>query len=810
MWLTSPESGASEVVRARLLQAILERGLSTPLRVVSVAPPQLPHLFDARAALLGTIEATLSTDDARTILRSWLGSDSAALPTIDPGTLDSLRDRAVAVAAEKLPTLDGGDARLVGSLIERTNEYYRLKSHHEIQNAIQGRSSWRRALYQAFSDGAALLEVSHRLNEDDVPWIVEDGIACGADRYVSAAYRLRDQFPMLSPSRVALDDLLSRYEERVATLEADRASHIAAFHEMARKYPPLPSPPPPRALRDVIAQLNSPTADPRAQLDWFGALCFAPDALGGNGVEGTFEELDAASRQFVLSRAAQLLQELTPTEIPERRGSFSTRILLDAGTYAALVLRDGAVRRDATLMRKWLPSLLFDLRGDAVDALRLLHQELPDLVRDAVVEVVRRDVGQDDKYMLTARRLPEVAWNARLISDCLDVVRDGSQPAMARQELLRCIAENAGSAWHAVGAALLTLLDSSVLGDVAVECLGRGDPRAAVPLLVERVKDKAKLELLRPFLEGFGHREGGRVAALDIASVERLADLLFRVLRGEREQLGPHRVGLVDEALDLRSRLCERLLFSRESGAEDAIARLAAYQPTLRKARDRFLAGRRVEGVLRELEDTWIPGTGVVVRTFETETFRFLRNERDLSMVLVEVLRTIEQSIGHDLDLLYTAPDAAGGAPRRPRELALQAYVRRRLEDLLPRYCDAVNVEIIREPQAMWRRRYDLMVMARLATRGMGTVVIELKWAHDRRVRRSMMEQLGDKYLQAENRACGIYLVGLTSGSVASSRLKTDLEGQRREYLARLPGLSIELVFLPCQWVDPEPASGTA
>ena len=317
-------------------------------------------------------------------------------------------------------------------------------------------------------------------------------------------------------------------------------------------------------------------------------------------------------------------------------------------------------------------------------------------------------------------------------------------------------------------------------------------------------RDKSQLEQLRPFLNTFHNRRSELVAALDVALTAQLAELLFQILRGEQEQLGAHCVGPVDEALELRSRLCRRIVYSDESGAEEAIAKLAMYDPQLRDARARVLAHRRVGDVFGDFERRWVPTARAVVRVFETQSYRYLRTSGDLSMVLVELLGTVRESISEDLDLLYSSSaTSAAKKPRRPKEFALQAYVRRRLADMLPRYCDDPNVELLREPQIKRRGRYDLLVVARLATRGMGTVVIELKWAHDSRVRPAMTAQLGDRYLRDENRTHGIYVVGLTLADAASHRLEADLDKRRKAYLASFPGLSIETVMLPCQWAVP-------
>jgi hypothetical protein len=88
-----------------------------------------------------------------------------------------------------------------------------------------------------------------------------------------------------------------------------------------------------------------------------------------------------------------------------------------------------------------------------------------------------------------------------------------------------------------------------------------------------------------------------------------------------------------------------------------------------------------------------------------------IRTPDDLLDAVLEALREIDATAGHDLPMLYSAPDGSGGR-KHLREDALQAYLRRRLLDGLSRVADGVDVHIAREDVVARRQRLDLRVIA--------------------------------------------------------------------------------------------------
>jgi len=209
------------------------------------------------------------------------------------------------------------------------------------------------------------------------------------------------------------------------------------------------------------------------------------------------------------------------------------------------------------------------------------------------------------------------------------------------------------------------------------------------------------------------------------------------------------------------------------------------------------------------------------LRLLDRKDFRLIRSSGDLLEAIRAALVEIQAEAGHDLPLLYSAPrkstksKPAWGKAERPHlhENALQAYLRRRLKDVLGRMADGVDVRISREEQVGYRRRYDLHVTApSLGSRRSAAVVIEVKWSTNPETRTSLVDQLGRKYLLEENQTHGVFLVGWSEywepgggrGKVTDiDDLRRALAAQRDEFCAAGAeghGLEIEPVVLDLGW----------
>ncbi len=210
------------------------------------------------------------------------------------------------------------------------------------------------------------------------------------------------------------------------------------------------------------------------------------------------------------------------------------------------------------------------------------------------------------------------------------------------------------------------------------------------------------------------------------------------------------------------------------------------------------------------------------IRLLDQAEYRLIRNSEDLLEAVCEVLRLVERDVAADLPMLYGPPPRKDGAGREHlEEDSLQAYLRRRLTDLLPARVlvpQVQAVEVVREDQVGYRRRLDLRVTAPChGTQSLATVVIEVKWSDNDGTETSLTEQLGRKYLLGERLTHGLYLVGWCGrwrrkghGTLTDrAGLENYLAAQRDGFCGANgsgQGLSIMPVVLGLEWRDPQDA----
>ncbi len=126
-----------------------------------------------------------------------------------------------------------------------------------------------------------------------------------------------------------------------------------------------------------------------------------------------------------------------------------------------------------------------------------------------------------------------------------------------------------------------------------------------------------------------------------------------------------------------------------------------------------------------------------------------------------------------------------------------------------------IKVEIIREAQVKYQRRFDLLVKAPTLDRALATVVIEIKWSDNEETRSSLVEQLARKYLRDHGNSHGIYLVGWTGEWRSPEGVSRNLDELVRHLDEQvvalngdsdLPAVAIRPIVLDMRWRD-SPAS---
>jgi hypothetical protein len=279
------------------------------------------------------------------------------------------------------------------------------------------------------------------------------------------------------------------------------------------------------------------------------------------------------------------------------------------------------------------------------------------------------------------------------------------------------------------------------------------------------------------------------------------------------------------EVRQLRGQLVSYILENESPEYRAAADRLAESDPSIRKWLATHRASSEARKLLPLLNPAGTPDAGALsvpeaVKILDRADYRLIRSPDDLLDAILESLGNIQSEVGHDLPMLYGAPDRSG-AQNQPRrhleEDALQAYLRRTLAQSLPRLADEVQVQIIREDEVARRQRLDIRVIAPChGTRELAQVVVEVKWSDNPETKTGLVSQLGQRYLLGEKLTHGIFLVGWsgdwrpgdgTGTNTNLSDLERFLARQREKFCAPgQPGerLRIEPYVLDLRWRLPK------
>ncbi len=816
----SPDEHLESRGRARVIEALVNYDLLDPLEAAAIAPVPQEHLYDARSSALNSIEEHLTLEHARRIIDDWNGT-TALTNRIDDSVRESLRKRALVVALKS--------SALLPRDIERLAQLIRAgllpEGGDELRDQLNSNSALRQALYrELFSADDAWL-VSSPLVPDDLGWLVPFATAHRDDRILDDVYRLMRSVPEGDQRATAARELLygqipeegARRDKAWNDAEAERRKWQERRHE--------PTKPEAVSLANVLRDIESTPRSATEELRALGWVAFCKEQFRPHNVTGAFNELPPETQSATVARVRELLRDATPEPLPApSERTYSGNLMYEAEAFRAALTFDG--KRDwltSEVATKWLPGVLFALHDDRAAILAETHKSHPTTTRVRVLEAIRRELVSQD-YAETARGLPIELWSDELTEDVATLVRSDEGPrTSARAALLRALARRAPGVASVV-AREMTQNESAAreLRVVAADVLLAVDPEdlawAEVSGLVADSRDVVKMGCLL-------HELGAEPATNDKrlptellgALAERLVTLFPTSLDGDR--LGPRWVGPDDSAREARDRLVavliQRAVDSPE--ADQAVARISALEPSFARWATTVRASAALNMVMEQMAPAAdVPPVEEVVRVLDERTHRPVRTEVDLWRVVSEILRdAVQSTIGHDVDLLYDSPRRAerirGAREPRPNEGKLQAYIRRRLEDLFPRYCDSVSFEplYVREPQEQYRHRTDLLVLAPLPTGRTGVVAIEIKWSHDGRRDRSLMDQLVKKYLAAERRSYGVYLVGWSGkpGPARWEEMKRLHTRQSGLAASRHAGMRVVAAHLACPWREEKPKS---
>jgi hypothetical protein len=780
-------------IRGALILELLRRGLWPAWRAACHAPRAARHVLDHRTILLHEIRERLTVADARRVLPHFLSiadrhhdDQDIIIPKIINHEISLIFGEAGPAPADiqllerlTLDMLGSGrywsEAFAIGLRLRHIPEVRLRFYQFDAERLLRGES--------ATSLGRRVIA------PEDVEWLRQRarGEWPSLDAVWSDLVRLGEsarQGGRLSETawRALIDETEERFPGLPARIEADRRlSEEEAQRWQSEMTERKAKQPKDRPLAEIVREVLSGTDRPEAdRMRDLGFVCFHPN-LRSHLITGTWEDLPGELREDVLRACRIGLETGDPSPLAEGN-SLSGRTCGEAAAFETVVTSEGAhVWMTGDLIRRWLPIALHaPLSGGSTDLIRacwsVSQGATEQALADAVVDVVRRFGRPPDLLMI-----PSECWAEVLSERVIGLVLDESLPATTRGELLEILATRdldrslpTAEQW--------AYLPFSATPKDQLRRAGRNvfacrDP-AAVLDLVEREFAERRAACLEELTVLVGGRDrlhaGWDRWPLDCR--ERLLSLLVRAypLGDDPEDYAG---GWGTNLRWLRSTLIGGFL--RDGSAEDSAAlnRLSGLDPELHT----IVLARRASNSAAQVLRGNAPGatsdpSGLPLQTarqlLERKDFRLVRSEDDLQEAVLFALDVIQREVGYDLALLY-APAKKMRVPKgatRPapeperehvREDALQAYLRRRLSDVLAGVAEGVEVQILREDQVSYRRKFDLRVTAPcLGTRRSATVVIEVKWSTNPETRSALTGQLGRQYLLGEGLTHGVFLVG--------------------------------------------------
>jgi hypothetical protein len=850
--------GSTEVelrLRAGLIRELLQRRMWTVARAAVYAPPPELSVVDARSMLLHMIAERMSLEDAREVVRNGQripaarGNHATLRQDLDP----------LFVACKKLlsaPELNEVDLLSLAqtTLVLVDTDHNLMEIAHEVAQRSRSAPCVRRFLYAHGIEAvcrdpqaaSGLLRSLSRwgLRAEDLDWLLDQAesawtdLSCVWEDAYRLGYAATEQGRSNPEGWRRLNALVERHAPGLPErFERDKQASEQALKRVEEEAMALKhQAPPPLALDALVGQIlalkGKPPEDRMRKLAY---ACFIPELRPAN-VKGDWDGLSPEQQSRVLDACRRGLEKGTPTALPEGT-TFPGSILAEAQAFLQVLsdpAQEGWLNSEGICL--WLPTMLFNAQ-DRPEIIRACWDVDAKATLDVLQQGITRGLWSGLRYAHLAREIPVECWTPVLAEHVADCVRAEAAPVEARAALLEVLALRSPDHAHPIAAEWAALSeaapgDAPHLRQMGLNCLLALEPETALPL-VEADFQKHAGEALLGLSTLWSSFSEMRVTwtVWPVTLQERLGRMLLSAFpfAGDPVETGwGYQVTTAHELRWVRNQLIELLLSRDRPEDRAALANLAQLDAGLRP----LLADRQARSeagtVLRELleapsrEPSALP-LPEAVRLLDQARFRIIRNSDDLLAAVLEVLRVIEGDVASDLPMLYDRPDrrrkqdkpsAKGKSPPRERleEDALQAYLRRRLLDLLPSRIVPPG-QVLREDQVRYRRKLDLRVSAPCFGGTEAMVVIEVKWSDNPGTERDLEEQLGRKYLRDEGLTHGIYLVGWYGHWTRRGKKRKDPDELRR-YLtdqadrycrpaAPGEGLTVRPVVLGLEWRDP-------
>ena len=792
---TPGSSDIDDRLRGILILELLKRGLWSIRRAAWHAPATVPRVTDSRAMLLYHIKQQMTVADARQILPHFLelldrhsSRRGHRLPPFLNHALSLVRDQE-GMPAEDINLLGG----LVFGLLARAPYWVHARS---IAQRLRDIPIFRRRLYQFDVErelrGEDSTTTGRRfLAPADCEWLRQkaNGEWSALPDIWSDLYRISElarQDGQISPQD--WDTLLAEIDRFVPGLPRQIEEARRRFEQQEEQWRAEQrrwetSEPEDRPLTDVVreilARLDLSAADKMRDL---GYLCFHPN-IRPDHITGTWDDLSEDLQMQVLSTCQAGLETGHPSPL-------SNDNTVSGATLGEAVLFDRFARLAARLpwltdelIRRWLP---ISFRGVSLE-------RWPDLIRacwsvsQAATEHVLVDAIEDQtrrhEQPSHLRMIPTDCWSGPLTERLIELICDESGRPRTRSELLETLAAHDLDRALPIAEEWAHRPPSSSPED-RLRQAGRNvllcqSPTAVLDLIESEFDERGSvcLEELHVLHDGREDlRTEWRHWPLD--SQERLAALLIRAYPFGEESEGEIDIERGNDLRIFRDAVIGALLQDPSVEHLGAVDQLANLDPHILQMVLRRRGSAAATQVIRAStsnagDDPSALPLHTARQLLDRKDFRLVRSPDDLLDATLSALHRIQREVGHDLPLLYFPPEKGSAmtkdTTKRVAELerrhlhedALQAYLRRRLRDVLAGVVEQVEVEILREDQVAYRRRFDLRVTAPcLGTQQLATVVIEIKWSTNPETKTGLVDQLGQKYLLGEQLRHGVFLVG--------------------------------------------------
>ncbi|MDP3152066.1 MAG: hypothetical protein Q8N23_05315 [Archangium sp.] len=776
--LVAEDSDTGRALIALVLIQLLRRGAISASEARSKAPA-LSDVLDYTHLLLLEIATYLTLDDAFVVLSELRPRKS------HHGASDKVFDAAGKLIQEA-PILTASQSTALLAALVSAAKAHDWNNQSLFDKVLRTRTQFRREAYVAsleFDDSdLAVLWIRTALQATDADWIIQtiDAAVAPSERLVVDALFVLRQLP--AQDRPGLRSRLeSKAPELVRGIEQRQAEHDQRIESLMAEHRATRPKPDVLLSRAVDETLAAEFPRPIAKLHRLAWLCLS-DAFRPSDIVGTFDELAPEYQVKIADAVAYLLEAATPSEIPSG-STIPGAVIFEADAFEHIVADRGNVWLTGLLVINWLPAVLRATTDpDHARSIQTCLQRFPEATGAVFLGAVERELRGGQPHAFSAGRAPNELWGLGLAEGVRRLLGNAELPVESRAALLLVLAAHAPGLAIEVAVEWSNQQTASGLRTAAIRVLLACSPESGLKLL-EATVGALGPEVLLQVADAFDRMSSLRVSVEEWP--EALRERLVVFLFAHAPETEPERDWLFDTLSQLRGTLLRTFFQPRTASSLEVIKRLSEYAPWLLDRLVQEEAEERAETALESLSlkpgsveskggsgppPASPPGNGggageprrgemriplaYVLKILDAMDFRLARTNADLARLLLEVFGRIGATIAQDLRLLFKTP----GWKEHANEDVLQAYIRVRLDDLIPgRFVD-------REAWMPLNRRVDLRVTTAVVNNKTigtkSTVHIELKWSDDKRpLEKTASDQLGARYLLPNRSSHGIYVI---------------------------------------------------